>query len=389
MSRVAIVGAGPAGRLLSLILAKNNFEVDLYEKDKLGGTCLNYGCTYFTGLREIANNLINLSIIKNKKIHLEEIVSFKELQNKIKDVLDRIRNKLEKETKEAGVNIIYKEFKNDYKDDYDYIVYATGKIYTKEFENRTLLNHTDIPNLKELPEKLLVIGGGTVGLEIAPVFSDFGSDVTLYSRSEILKDIKDEDIKNYIKKNLIDFEITYSKDRLKELLDNDDYLKILAIGGKSTYKTDEFLRINNKEFACGDCRINSFGNTPAARIDALTVAENIIRLTKNKPLKKLEYSLIPKNIRLRLNISYVGKQTNKYKLVKSSVGMNNFFRVLDNIGINKIYYENNKVVGALTMIPAYEVVPYFAQYIKGINIYENFIETHPSTDIFYKIFKYM
>ncbi len=390
MTKIAVVGAGPAGRTCSMSLADFGFDVDLFEKNKIGGTCLNYGCTYITGLREMADILNDLSILKNKKIRLEEIISFKELQEKISKIQDKIRNKLEKETKEKGVNIKYKEFKEKYEDNYDYIVYAVGKKYPKSYNGyENVLTHRDIPNLKELPENILIIGGGTVGVEYASIFSDFRSNVVLYTRSKILKEIKDEDIRNYIMKNLVNFKIINDKDKFEKLLKDDNYTKILAIGGKGLFETDEYLRIKNKNktYACGDCLINGGGNTPISRMEGRIVAQNIYNEINNRELKKPNYDLIPKTVRMSLTIAYVGKQTNKYKILKSHIGKGNFYKVLKSVGLNKIYYENGKVVGAIIMTPYPEILPYFAQLIRGIDVYNDFIEVHPSTDIFYKEFR--
>ena len=81
--KIAIVGCGPAGKSCAIELAKKGFDIDVYEKNKVGGTCLNYGCTYINGLREMADIINNLNLIKNnkndynKKIVLEDIISFK------------------------------------------------------------------------------------------------------------------------------------------------------------------------------------------------------------------------------------------------------------------------------------------------------------------------
>jgi len=64
--KIAVVGGGPAGRTSAMCLAKNGFDVDLFERDKIGGTCLNYGCTYITGLREMADIVNNLSILNRQ-----------------------------------------------------------------------------------------------------------------------------------------------------------------------------------------------------------------------------------------------------------------------------------------------------------------------------------
>ena len=387
--KIAVIGGGPAGRTASMYLAKNGFDVDLFERDRIGGTCLNYGCTYITGLREMADILNNLNILKGRKINLEEIISFKELQEKINKIQDKIRNKLEKETKSLGVNIKYKEFKEEYREDYDYVVYATGRNYPSNYNGYEVLTHKDIPNLRELPENILIIGGGTAGVEYASIFSDFGCNVVLYTRSKILKEIKDEEIRDYLMKKVINFKITNDKEEFEKLLKDDDYTKILAIGGKGIFETDEYLRVVNKEktYACGDCLINGGGNTPISRMEGRVAAQNIINEINNKPLIKPNYELIPKTIRLSLTISYVGKQTNEYKIIKSHIGRGNFFKVLSDVGINKIYYENGKVVGAITMMPCAEVLPYFTQLIRGVDVYNNFIEVHPSTDIFYKEFR--
>ncbi|WP_421077090.1 FAD-dependent oxidoreductase [Methanothermococcus sp. Ax23] len=401
--KIAIVGCGPAGKSCAVELAKKGFDVDVYEKNKIGGTCLNYGCTYITGLREMADIINNLNLIKNnkndnnKKIVLEDIISFKELQKKISDIQNKIRIKLESEVKELGINIHYKEFKDEYTNNYDYVVYTNGKIYTSEYNGIKCLGYYDIVNLEELPEKILIIGGGTVAAEYASIFSNFGSEVVVYVRSKFLKMIEDDDIRQYIYK-FIDFRITNDNNELNRLLNNDDYTKILAVGGKPRFETDEYMRVINTEenktnkiekniYACGDCVVGKGGITPIARMEGRVVAENIYNELNNKPLIKPKYDFIPRTIRMDLNISYVGKQTDNYKIIPNSVGKGDFFRVSNHIGINKIYYESNKVVGAISMSPSMEIIPYFAQYLKGIDVYRDFVEIHPSTDPFYKVFR--
>ena len=259
------------------------------------------------------------------------------------------------------------------------------------------MGYYDIVNLEELPEKILIIGGGTVAAEYASIFSNFGSEVVVYVRSKFLKMIEDDDIRQYIYK-FIDFRITNDNNELNRLLNDDDYTKTLAVGGKPRFETDEYMRVINTEenktnkiekniYACGDCVVGKGGITPIARMEGRVVAENIYNELNNKPLIKPKYDFIPRTIRMDLNISYVGKQTDNYKIIPNSVGKGDFFRVSNHIGINKIYYESNKVVGAISMSPSMEIIPYFAQYLKGIDVYRDFVEIHPSTDPFYKVFR--
>ena len=399
--KIAVIGGGPAGKYCSTELAKKGFSVSLYEKNKIGGTCLNYGCTYITGLREMADIINNLNIINSNKeikddikysiknkIKLEDIISFKELQKNISNIQNKIREKLERDILEYNnIKLYNKEFKEEYKKNYDYIVYATGKKYTNNYNGVECLIHSDIVNMEELPEKILIIGGGTVAMEYASLFSNYGCEVVVFVRSKFLKMIEDKDIRNYILK-FITFKIINDENQLNELLNDNRYTKILAIGGKGTIKTDDNLKVMGKdnEYACGDCVIGKGGTTPISRMEGKVVAENIYNELNNKPLIKPNYNNVPNTIRLDLNISYVGKQTNDFKIIPNSVGKGDFFRVFHHIGINKIYYENNKVVGAISMSPSIEIIPYFAQYLNGVKIYDGFMEVHPSTDPFYKIF---
>ena len=80
--KIAVIGGGPAGKYCSTELAKKGFSVSLYEKNKIGGTCLNYGCTYITGLREMADIINNLNIINSNK-EIKDDIKYS-IKNKIK-----------------------------------------------------------------------------------------------------------------------------------------------------------------------------------------------------------------------------------------------------------------------------------------------------------------
>ncbi|EHP87771.1 FAD-dependent oxidoreductase [Methanotorris formicicus] len=384
--KIAVVGGGPSGRISSMELAKKGFDVELYEKDKIGGTCLNYGCTYITGLREMADIIENLNVLKNEKIKLEDIISFKELQKKISKIQDKIRDKLKRETEDAGVSIKNEEFKEEYEKDYDYVVYATGRKISNPYDEG-FLTYKDIPLLKELPERVLIVGGSVVAAEYAPIFSTFGSEVVVYARSKFLKMINDEDIRDYIYKKIVNFKIVEGNEKLGNKLINDDFdAKIIAIGGRTRFQTDEYLRVIGKEnvYACGDCVKG--GLTPIARMEGRVVANNIFNEINNKNLIKPNYNLIPYVIRMSLNIAVVGEITKRHETLPNPTGKENYFKVLNkNVGMTRIYYESGRVVGAITISPISEVVPYFTQYIKGIDVYDDFREIHPSTDAFYKM----
>lgn len=140
------------------------------------------------------------------------------------------------------------------KKNYDYVIYANGQNYAKNYLGVECAIHSELPYLKKLPRKILIIGAGTVAAEYASIFSTFGSEVTVYVRSKFLKKIEDDEIRDYIINDLSNFKITHSEEELKKMLYDDEYFNILAIGGTPRYTTNEYFQVDGKSkvYACGD-----------------------------------------------------------------------------------------------------------------------------------------
>ncbi|ABR54549.1 FAD-dependent pyridine nucleotide-disulphide oxidoreductase [Methanococcus vannielii SB] len=380
---IAVVGAGPAGLSCASMLSKFGLSVELFERDKLGGTCLNYGCRYINALKDVSDTIESLNSIKGKKHTLNDILSLSDLHNKIDNIHEVMReNSLESLTKK-GIVVKFKEFKEEYEKDYDYVVYATGYDYPTSFEGVECAKYNEIPYIRKLPKKVLVIGGGTVAAEYASIFSTFGSDVTVYVRSKFLKMIEDDEVREYIINNISNFKITSDINVMRKMLNDNEYFNVLAVGGTPKYKTNEFLQVDGKNnvYACGDAVKG--GYTPIANREGKLVAENIYNAIKGIPLKKMTYGINISTIRMPMNISVLGKQTLNFKTTYNRPGSGYYFKKSEKRGMNRIYYENGKVVGAIAMTPATDVSPYFLQYIKGIDVYNEFLEVYPSNDPFY------
>ncbi|MBA2861298.1 NAD(P)/FAD-dependent oxidoreductase [Methanococcus maripaludis] len=380
---IAVVGGGPAGLSCAHALARRGLEVELYEMDKLGGTCLNYGCRYVNALKEVSDVIDNLNAITGKKHVLEDIISLNELHEKVYKIHRSMREGAKKTLDELGIFVKFEEFKEEYEKNYDYVVYATGQNYARNYLGVECAIHSELPYLKKLPKKILIIGGGTVAAEYASIFSTFGSEVTVYVRSKFLKKIEDDELRDYIINDLSNFKITHSEEELNKMLHDDEYFNILAIGGTPRYKTNEYFQVDGKSkvYACGDSVRG--GYTPISNREGKIVAENIYNEIKNLPLKKMEYGIEIATIRMPISILVVGKQTKDFKTSYNRPGRGYYFRKTEKRGMNRIYYENGKAVGAVVMTTATELAPYFAQYLKGIDVYKDFLEVYPTTDPYY------
>ena len=235
-----IIGGGPAGYTAGMILAKKGHSVVLFEKDKLGGTCLNRGCIptkSFLHSSEIYAELkkadeYGITLNNNKP-------DWNKICDKKNQAVEKIRKSLELAVKNSGVKTVYAEAcLNDENtisaDNIDYkvnkVIVATGskprEIKGLEFDGKFILSSDDILELQNLPESVLIIGSGAIGVEWARILSNFGVEVSIAEVSEHLIPIADIEVSKRIerifKQKKIQF---YLNDSIEKIDNKTVYLK--------------------------------------------------------------------------------------------------------------------------------------------------------------------
>lgn len=257
-----IIGGGPAGYTAGMLLAQKGNSVILFEKDFLGGTCLNKGCIPTKSL--IHSSELYKSALNAQNIGLDvEIKNFDytKITEKRDKTVERIRKSLELAVKNSGVNVIYScaEIKDkntilaegeEYK--VSNIIYACGskprELKGLEFDGKFILSSDDVLKLEKLPKSVLIIGSGAIGIEWARIFSNFGVEVTVVELAEHLIPIADIDVSKRIerifKQNKIKF---YLNDSIEKITDRKVMLKsgaeiepeiILSAVGRTPIKPD-------------------------------------------------------------------------------------------------------------------------------------------------------
>lgn len=217
-----IIGSGQSGNPLTFKLAEKGWKVALIERDKLGGSCVNYGCTptkayaasakrmfdirnaEHMGIEVPEGSKINLKQVKKRKDSLsqssyESIKGSIEESDKVTFFHGEARFVGDKEIEVNGEKLSADKF---------FIDVGTRPAIPKEFENYQFLTNKDILELEEVPEHLIVVGGGYVGIEFAQIFSRFGSQVTLLETSSQILSKEDEDIAQAIQEILEDEKIS-------------------------------------------------------------------------------------------------------------------------------------------------------------------------------------
>ncbi len=216
-----IIGTGQSGTPLAAKFDKEGKTVAIIEKNKLGGTCVNDGCTptkaYLASARRafVAKNSEDFGIetsevkVNLKKIKERKDKMVKKFQNNIKEMFDGLKkldfyegegrfteneNVIEIKTKEGKIERI--EGKQIF------INVGAKEVIPKEYKELDYLTHTSILELEETPKHLIVIGAGYIGLEFSQIFARFGSKITILEQNKRFLHKEDKDIADEIQRVL-------------------------------------------------------------------------------------------------------------------------------------------------------------------------------------------
>jgi dihydrolipoamide dehydrogenase len=190
-----VVGSGPGGYVAAIRASQLGQKVTIVERDNLGGVCLNVGCIPSKALISVGHRYAQAKNSEQMGISAEVNLDFSKAQEFKDGVVNRLTggvsglmkgNKIDVVQGEAyfvdenTVRIISGESAQTYK--FKNAIVATGsrpvEIPSFKFTER-VLSSTGALSLKELPKKLVVIGGGYIGTELGSAYANLGSEVTI------------------------------------------------------------------------------------------------------------------------------------------------------------------------------------------------------------------
>ncbi len=244
-----VIGSGPGGYTGAIRAAQLGLKTAVIEKDKaLGGVCLNVGCIpskallessehYVQAQHEFADHGIKLSkveldlsqmLLRKEKIvkSLTDGIKFLFAKNKITSFegVGSLRSATEVEVKSSnGESQILKT---------RYVMLATGSVPIElpfaKFDGKKIITSTEALSLKEVPKKMIVIGGGVIGLELGSVWQRLGAQVTVIEATAKLCGPMDAQLTKQLQKIL-------SKQGIEFLLDT-KVQNVEVAGGKVSVK---------------------------------------------------------------------------------------------------------------------------------------------------------
>ena len=406
--QAVVIGGGPGGYVCAIRLSQLGLKTACIEsRGSLGGTCLNVGCIPSKSLLNLSEEFHKVKGLANKGIEVGDVKLNLDKMMKSKDKAVTVLTK--------GVEFLFKKNKVTYFKGYgsfksqneisikdnenketiiqsEKTIIATGSVATSlpgiEIDEQKIVSSTGALKLEKVPNKMVVVGGGYIGLEMGSVWSRLGSEVQVVEfldhitpgmdkeiSSEFMKILKKQGIKfnmqnkvEKIKKNKSGVTVsTVDKEGNKNDLDCD--VVLISVGRKANteglnletvgielddrkrIKTDKSFKTNLENiYAIGDV-ISGPMLAHKAEDEGIAVAENIAGQSGH-----VNYDTIPGVVYTTPEVAAIGKTEEqlkdskmKYKVGKFSFMANSRAKAIDDAeGFVKILAdeETDKVLGA-------------------------------------------
>jgi dihydrolipoamide dehydrogenase len=410
---VVIIGSGPGGYVGAIRCAQLGFKTALIEKyDTLGGTCLNVGCIpskalldssehYHNALHNFKEHGIDL---KDLKANLSQMIARKsevvsQTCNGIKFLMDK--NKIDVHygigSLKNSTTVIVKGKDGEKELVAKNIILATGSkpnyFPGMEPDKKRIITSTEALSLTEIPKRMLVIGGGVIGLELGSVYGRLGSEIEVIEFAPIIIPTMDgtmsKELTKVLKKEGFKFHLEH---RVQKVVNTGKGVKLTALNKKNeevTFEADYCLvAVGRKPFTEGlglenaGVKLNQRGqievddhlrtNVPniyaigdvvrgamlahKAEEEGVFVAE---QLAGQKP--HLNYNLIPGVVYTWPEVASVGKTEEELKAENTPIKIGQFpvkalgraRASMDTLGIIKViaHAETDEVLGVHMIAP--------------------------------------
>ncbi|MBU3065720.1 Si-specific NAD(P)(+) transhydrogenase [Nocardia sp. NEAU-G5] len=227
---VLVLGSGPGGQKAAIATAKLGKRAAVIERrDMIGGVCINTGTIPSKTLREAVLYLTGLSQreMYGQSYRVKEDITVTDLLSRAQHVIGRevdvIRNQLSRNhvTLLPGMGSFLDEHTVEVMDGSaegrkvtaENIVIATGtapaRPSTVDFDGKTIIDSDGILQLERVPQSMIVIGAGVIGIEYASMFAALGTKVTVVESRERMLDFCDIEVVEALKYHLRDLAVTF------------------------------------------------------------------------------------------------------------------------------------------------------------------------------------
>jgi len=352
--KIVIIGSGPGGYVAAIRASQLGAEVTVIENDAVGGTCLNHGCIPTKAILASAGMISSIKKAEEFGVHVGEVtVNLATIMERKDRVVEGLSNAIRKIFKKRKVRLINGvgtlvsstrikvESESGMEEiEASKVVIATGSQSARlpflDLQNPHVLTSKETLDLKNLPETVLLVGGGAIGLEFACFFNAMGTEVTLVEMMDRILPNGDKRISKQMNqilrrrgikilvKTSVEEVLSYRDDRVTCLLSNGNELTseklIVSIGRKPNSDSVGLKDVGVDLDERGNIIVTNRMETTAEGIYAVgdvtggmllahvASAEGIVAVENALGNEsKMDYSVIPSCVYTFPEIAYVGQ----------------------------------------------------------------------------------
>lgn len=251
---VLVIGGGPGGYVAAIRAAQLGARTALVEKDELGGTCLNRGCIPTKSLLAASEKVAQIRhaenfgvLVSGLKVDFTRMIERKNavvsrLCNGVSHLLAKNKVKIFKGTAcfADGHTVEAREAGKSQRISASKIIIATGSVPRKldiTGDTGCVIYSNDILNLREIPENLVIIGGGVIGVEFGTIFSNLGAKVTIVEIMDRILPQVDREITALLLRHLEKKGIqVLTGSKVEEIRGGGERSTVIVSGGKGPVK---------------------------------------------------------------------------------------------------------------------------------------------------------
>ncbi|MBN2578578.1 MAG: dihydrolipoyl dehydrogenase [Pirellulales bacterium] len=265
-TQLTVLGGGPGGYAAAFLAADLGMQVTLIDREpRLGGVCLLRGCIPSKALLHVAKTLADARHLDDWGVSFPPpVIDIDKVRQRKEKVIATLTGGLKQLAAKRKVQVIQARaaFENshtlkltpvaggtlaDDRVEFDHCILATGSLPTRlpafELPTPRVMDSTGALELTDVPESLLVVGGGYIGLEMGTVYAALGSRVTVVELTDGLLPGADRDLVKPLHKKLEkDFSAIYLNTKVAALEDLGEAIEV-TFDGDVEQKVQQFSRV--------------------------------------------------------------------------------------------------------------------------------------------------